>query len=294
MTSPAGCRVTALALGSLAVLGLLAGCGGVASDIGNDIGEAVADGFVCGLRNCTESSALNLDEISPRFTATQAAGDGTVQVSGSLGKSANLLTTVLMAPTERLSASVDGSPEVAMANPDGKRYDYTARLPATSAQPVVQVVFTRAGVRHVSQVTLPPAFTVLQPAGGAVLTRSGAALPVRLSLATVGTASATGVGPCTRADGSTFTATGTGLGAVSDAGTAGAYRLDPAAVDIALTATSRSLNNNDTNTPAVSRCELTVVWSLTAQGSTPATMNRHGTLIGTRTASHPLSYDARL
>ena len=195
MTSPASCRVTALALGPLAVLGLLAGCGGVASDIGNDIGEAVADGFVCGLRNCTESSALNLDEISPRFTATQAAGDATVQVSGSLGKSANLLTTVLMAPTERLSASVDGSPEVALANPDGKRYDYTARLPATSAQPVVQVVFTRAGVRHVSQVTLPPAFTVLQPASGAVLTRGGAALPVRLSLATVGTASATGVGP---------------------------------------------------------------------------------------------------
>lgn len=294
MTSCSSCRVTALGLLPLAILGGLAGCGGVANDIGNDIGQAVGEAVACGVRNCTESSTLNVDEISPRFTAKQAAGDSSVQISGSLGKSANLLTTVLMAPNERLTASVDGAPEVTMANPDGKRYDYTARLPAASAQPVVQVVFTRAGVRHVSQVTMPPAFTVLQPTGAAVLTRTGAALPVRLSLATASTASATAVGSCTRADGSSFTTTGTGLGAVGETGVAGGYRLEPAAVDEALTATSRSLNNNDTRTPAVARCELTVVWSARAEGSTPATMNQHGSLVGERSAAHPLSYDARL
>ena len=72
---------------------VLGGCGGVAS-IGEDIGNAIGDGVICGLRNCTESSKLNLDEISPRFTATQAAGDNAVVITGSLGKSANLLTTV--------------------------------------------------------------------------------------------------------------------------------------------------------------------------------------------------------
>ena len=47
---------------------LLAGCGGVSS-----IGEDIGNGIVCGLRNCTESAQLNLDEISPRFTATQTS-----------------------------------------------------------------------------------------------------------------------------------------------------------------------------------------------------------------------------
>lgn len=293
MTSSPSCRVTALGLMPLALLGALAGCGGVGSDVGNDIGQAVGDGVVCGVRNCTESSTLNLDEISPRFTASQAAGDSAVQVRGNLGKSANLLTTVLMAPNERLSASIDGSPEVTMDNPDGKRYDYTAQLPAASALPVVQVVFTRAGVRHVSQVTMPPAFTVLQPTGTPLMTRGGLALPVRLSLATVGTASATAVGSCTRADGSRFTTTGTALGVRADGVVGGGYRLEPATVDDALNAASRSQNNDDPRTSAVARCDLTIVWTSTALGSTPATMNRHGVLRGERSASHLLSYDAR-
>lgn len=290
MPSPRCCRVSAL---MLPVSLILSACGGIAS-VGEDIADAIVDGFVCGLRNCTESSTLNLDEISPRFTATQAAGDNTVQIDGSLGKSANLLTAVLMAPSERLTVSVDGSTEVPMANPDGQRLDYTARLAARSAQPVVQVVFTRAGVRHVSQVTLPVGFTVLQPVGVPQLSRTGAALPVRLSMATVGTASASAAGTCTRADGTSFKATGTGLNAQIEGSTAGAYRLEPATVDEVLNATSRSLNNNDTRTPAVSRCELTVTWTQSVQGSTPATMNRHGAMRGQRTASHPLSYDARL
>lgn len=65
MTSSPSCRVTALGLMPLALLGALAGCGGVGSDVGSDIGQAVGDGVVCGVRNCTESSTLNLDEISP-------------------------------------------------------------------------------------------------------------------------------------------------------------------------------------------------------------------------------------
>ncbi|RTL36425.1 MAG: hypothetical protein EKK53_23005 [Burkholderiales bacterium] len=290
MTTPSRCRVPALVL---LVSSLLGGCGGVAS-IGEDIGNAIGDGLICGLRNCTESSQLNLDEISPRFTATQAAGDNTVVISGSLGKSANLLTTVLMAPEESLQASVDGRADVRMSNPDGKRWDYTARLATSSTQPVVRVVFTRGGVRHVSEVTLPAAIAVLQPTGNPLLTRSGAALSVRLNQSTAATAFPTADGTCSRSDGSSFGLDGTSLVAQAEGNVLGGYRLDPAAVDASLTERSRSLNNNDTRTPAVTRCDMVVTWTQEVLGTTPATMNRHGVMRGRRTAAHALTYDARL
>lgn len=301
MTSPARRRAPALACLSGALSGTLsgalllglAGCGGVGS-AAEDVVNAVVDGLVCGLRNCTESSTLNVDEISPRFTATQADGDAAVTVSGSLGKSANVFTTVLMARDERLVVAVDGGADLAMSNPDGQRLDYTARVATRTAQPVVQVVFTRAGVRHVNQVTLPPAFSVLQPTGTPLLTRKGSPLAVRLSLATVGTAEASASGNCTRSDGTSFAAKGVSLGARAEASTAGAYRLEPAVVDDSLNSLSRSLNNNDTRTPAVSRCDLTVTWSRSVQGSIAPTMNGHGALVGQRTASHLLAYDAGL
>ena len=74
---------------------------------------------------------------------------------------------------------------------------------------------------------------------------------------------------------------------------AGGYRLEPSTVDMALNNASRSANNNDVNTPAVSKCELSVVWTRTALGSIAPTMNGHGTLRALREAAHPLSYDAR-
>lgn len=284
------CRVAApLTLITLA----LAGCGGIASGVGDAL-DAIGDGLVCGLRNCTESSTLNVDEISPRFSATQTTGDNRVVVDGFLGKSANVLTTVLMAPGERLSVSVDGGAEVTMSNPDGKRQDYTATLATTSTRPVVQLAFTRGGVRHVSQVTLPAPFTVLQPTGTPLLTRSGAALPVRLSLASVGDAAAVASGSCSRSDGSSFILKGTGLGARAESSVAGGYRLEPAVVDEALNTSSRSANNNDAKTAAVSRCELTVTWVQSARGSIAPTMNAHGSFTGERRAAHLLSYDARL
>lgn len=157
MTFSSCCRVTALM-----TLTTLAGCGGVANGVADTAG-ALADGVVCALRNCTESSTLNVDEISPRFGAAQAAGDNRVVVEGFLGKSANLLTTVLMAPDERLAVSVDGGPEVVMSNPDGKRQGYTASLAAASAQPVVQLVFIRAGVRQSARSRCPRASRCCSP-----------------------------------------------------------------------------------------------------------------------------------
>lgn len=267
----------------------LAGCGGVGRDIGEGIGNAVG----CAILNCTESSTLGVDEISPRFAATQTDASQTIVVEGSLGKSANLLTTVLIAPDERLSTSADGGNEVQMVNPDGKRLDYSTSLSSASAQPMVRVVFTRAGVRHVSEVTLPAAFSVLQPTGSPVLTRNSAALPVRLSLSTSGDAGAVASGSCSRVDGSSFSFKSQNLNAVAEASVAGGYRLNPAAVDAALNDASNKANNGSTTTAAVSQCQLTVAWTRTSRGSVAPTMNGHGALNGQRQATHPLTYDAR-
>lgn len=280
------CRVPATLL--LTLLGL-AGCGGVARDVGEDFGNAIG----CAILNCTESSTLGVDEISPRFAATQADASQTIVVEGSLGKSANLLTTVLLAPDERLSTSVDGGNEVQMVNPDGKRLDYSTSLPSASAQPMVRVVFTRAGVRHVSEVALPAAFSVLQPTGMPVLARTGAALPVRLSLSTSGDAGAIASGSCSRVDGSSFTFKGQNLNAVTETSVAGGYRLNPAAVDAALNDASTRANNGSTVTAVVSQCQLTIAWTRTNRGSLAPTMNAHGSLSGQRQATHPLNYDAR-
>lgn len=269
---------------ALLLLSLLAGCGGVA----NDVGQPLSDALSCSVRNCTESSTLNVDEISPRFTATQNNDERTLLVEGSLGKSANVFTTVLPASNERLSASVDGGGEVAMSNPDGKRLDYSASLAAASAQPVVRVIFTRAGVSHVSEVTMPAGFVLLQPAGSATLSRASADLAVRFSAMASTTAVANG--NCTRTDGSSFSVQNETLPATPESG---GYSLKGAAIDDALNLSSRSHNNNLTTTPLVSRCQLTVAWRRTAWGRIAPTLNSHGALGGYRQATHGLSYDAQ-
>jgi hypothetical protein len=278
-------RLTASLVASLAV----AGCGGIADDLAQPIRDTVS----CAVRICTESSTLNADEISPRFTATQTDGERTVVVDGFLGKSANFATTVMPAANERLSASADGGAEVTMTDADGKRLDYAANLSSVSAQPVVRVIFTRAGVRHVSEVTLPAAFTVLQPTGSPTLTRGAADLPVRLSLATTNTAGATAKGSCTRTDGSSFTVNGAGLGAFAETSVAGGYRLIAANIDEAMNSASRTANSGAAATPLVARCQLTVAWGQRASGTIAPTLNAHGELGGVRQATHPLSYDAQ-
>lgn len=271
----------------------LAGCGGVARDIAEDTVSEPLDALLCGLQNCTESSTLRVDEISPRFSATQTDGEQAVVIEGSLGKSANLFTTVLMAPNESLSASVDGGPEVALADPDGKRWRYTARLAATSAQPVVRIVFMRDGVRHVSEVTMPARFTVLQPTGAPALARGSADLAVRLSLATSNDALDAASGNCSRTDGSSFDVKKTDLRAVPQTSVAGGYRLQGAAVDEALNDASRSANSGAVTTPLVSRCQLTVAWQRKVWGTSAATLNSHTSVSAIRQATHPLSYDGQ-
>lgn len=290
MPLPGNRRLPAL-LGSMTLL-TLAGCG-AGSSIGEDIGNAIGGALTCGLRNCTESSTLRVDEIGPRFTASQQAGSNTVLIEGFMGKSANLFTTVLLGSNERLTASVDGSSESRLSNPDGQRLDYTLSLVSSSAQPQVTLVFTRDGTRHVSQVTLPAAFSVLQPTGTATLTRTGTPLAIRLSRALTDTVTLSADGRCTRSDNSAFDVKSESLGAKADASVPGAYTLEPLPTDSTLNAASVRANNNSTATSPVSHCELTLTWGTKVYGTVAATLNQHGTLAGERRATQTLIYDAR-
>lgn len=249
----------------------------------------------CTFRNCTESSTLRTDEISMRFTAEQGAGDSQVKVSGFVSKSANLLTTVLLQPTEKLSASVDGGAEMVLRNPDGKRLDYEASLPASTDEPLVSLVFTRDGVRHVSRALLPPRFTVAEPTGAPLLPRSAGSLTVKLAPAPKGVSSlgASIHGRCSRKDGSHFNVQHRNVSARADR-QAGVYFIDTLTLDADLNAVSQGANNNLPSTSLVSRCELNVTWTASNAGTPPATLNTHSIFSASRTAGHAIVYDAWL
>ena len=282
------CRVPALLL----FPALLAACGGGGT---GGTPEPLSDAVVCGLRNCTESATLRTDEISTRFVVKPAADQASVKIQGFLGKSANLTTTVLMAPGERLSASVDGGAETPLSNPDGKRMDYTATLPASSVQPRVTLVFLRDGIRHVNEVVLPPPFSVVQPTGTPTVARSAGNLLVRLGPDSAGANASPGAdGRCSRSDGSGFDVKDMLLSARNEPGTVGAYRISTLDLDLALNSASQGANNNNPNTPLVTRCDLTLTWLTASSGKTAATLNQYSVFSGNREATHTIVYDARL
>ena len=289
MRIPPNCRVPALLLAAPALV-MLSSCGG-----GGSVGEPLVNAYDCALRNCTESSTLNTDEISTRFDAEQSEGQSTVAVSGYLGKSANVFTALMLAPGEQLRSSVDGGAETAMSNTSGNRIDFESTLPTSAARPRVTVVFVRDGVRHVNEVVLPPAFTVVQPSGTPTLARTAGSLPVRLGPDVSGsTVGVTATGRCTRTDDSAFDVKQRALTPRQESGTPGAYRLDTLGLDQALNAESQSANNNNPNTPLVSRCDLTLTWYASVSGTTATTLNRHSLYNGYRKAGHAIVYDARL
>ncbi|MBI3346746.1 MAG: hypothetical protein HY020_05980 [Burkholderiales bacterium] len=286
MRIPFNCRVPAL----LMPIALLASCGG-----GGSTGADLADAYVCGLRNCTESSTLQTDELSTRFDAEQSEGQAAVTVNAYLGKSANVFTAVMLAPGEQLRASVEGGAETAMANTGMKRIDYEANLPTTAARPRVTVVFVRDGVRHVNEVMLPVAFRVVQPVGTPTLARTAGSLAVTLGPDVAGTpVGASASGRCSRTDGSVFDAKAIPLNPRQDSGVVGGFRVDTLPLDQSLNSASQSANNSNPATPLVARCELTVTWSTSATGSTASTLNRHSIYNGYRKAGHAIVYDARL
>ena len=240
------------AAGWLALTLPMAGCGGGGTV--DNIAVVIADAFVCSFGSCIESSTLRVDEISTHFTTEPVEGQANVQVTGYLGKSANVFTLLQLAPNEQLRASADGGAEVVLTNPSGDRMHYSTKLPVSTVRPRVTLVFVRDGVRHASEVVLPPVFSVVEPADKPTLARTAGSLLVRLSPMEAGSSASLSVtGRCSRTDASSFDTKGTLLNPRLESGAPGSYRVDTLALDQALNAESRSANQNDPNTPLVSR-----------------------------------------
>lgn len=274
----------------------LASCGGGGSGGPfGDVADSMSQALSCTVRNCTESSTLRTDEISMRFTAEQNAGESQVKVSGFVSKSANVFTTVLLQPAEKLSASIGGGAEMALRNPDGQRLDYEVSLPNSADEPQVLLAFTRDGVRHVSSAVMPPPFVVAEPAGTPLLARSAGSLTVKLSPApkASGSLGADISGRCSRKDGSSFDVQRRGLGARTGK-PGGVFSIDTLALDLDLNAASQGANNNLPGTSLVARCELAVTWTASNFGTAPATLNSHSSFSASRTAGHAIVYDAWL
>lgn len=285
------CRVPAFLLLPVA----LAACGGGGS-AANDVADSMSNALECTVRNCTEPSTLRADEISMRFTATQKAGDSNLTVSGFVSKSANVTTTVLLQPNESLSASVDGGRETPLRNPDGQRLDYEVSLPASSPQPEVWLIFKRDGVQHISGVVMPPAFSVVEPTGTPLLTRSAGNLTVKLAPAPTAqnSISASMQGSCTRKDGSTFEVKPHSSLTMQASPTAGYFRIDTVPLDKALNDAGLAANKFAIGTSLVSRCNLTLTWSAEVSGTSPKTLNHYSTFTASRQASNSIVYDSWL
>jgi hypothetical protein len=253
----------------------------------------VAQAINCSVLNCKESDTLQLSDIRTSFVVTQS--NGSVLVQAQLGQSANLLTRVRPSGTDRLTASL-GSQAQELLDTSGERLSYAASFTDAGEQPSVVVRFQRGSDSYGSAVTMPKPFSVLSPAAPVSLGRSSTALPVRLSLSSGPLATATMKLRCNRGDGTSFSGE-TDVGPVefdSAAPGGGVYRLSPGRLDAILNEYSKGLNGTSPNLSAVTSCELDLVWTQTINGTTASALSGYSVIQATRSASHKISYDARL
>ena len=278
--------ITALALASALVL--QTGCGGSPFV---DIEETVN----CAVTNCKDSELLQSDALSPH--AIVLGQDGLLNVSVSVGQSANLLTRIRLTGADRIYAQTD-SQRIELRDSDGRGSSYIGQLPSSQVQPSISIILERRGEQHVSSVTLPKSFSVLSPLGPVSLNRSAGKLMVQLGQEAGSSVDNRSNLRCKRADGSSFS------GGMSDGvslpflieNQAGApwVRINTLDLDLALNEHSRSLDKTTPNLSAVQSCEIDVSWRVYRMGSTASTLSRHTTVRGERAARQSIGYDARL
>ncbi len=264
---------------------ILSACGGGSAD--TDTAKEAGTVIVCAFRNCKDSTDVTLQDISTRFIVTQR--NGVVQVDAGLGQSANVLTVVRPSGNDQLSASANGQ-TVTLSDINGARMSYFAQIPDASAQPVVTVNFIRAGTAYPNTVTLPPVFSIVNPAGPVTLARSAGKLRVQFSRSMSGELSIAASMRCTRYDGSSFNEKDF-LQYQLDTD---AYRINTLDLDRQINARSIAANNNNANTALVSNCDLELTWSNYTIGTTSPGLNKYSYIRGQRSASHQVFYDARL
>ncbi|GGX39697.1 hypothetical protein [Undibacterium squillarum] len=265
---------------------ILSGCGG-GGNPGEDIGNAIGQGLVCGVLNCKESSDLALTDISTRFSVSQ--NNGVVQVDAGLGQSANVFTTVRPSGNDRITASGNGQSIVLSDNSGGMRTKYSGQFNDNSAQPVVTVSLQRGADNYPATVTIPSAFSITTPAAVSNLPRSAVKMRVQFSRAMPGYVYASMSVNCNRTDGSSFTDS-TDINHKLDPD---AYRIDTLDLDAVLNARSQAKNNNNPNTALVSTCTIDFTWTNYVTGTVSSSLNKYSEIRGLRSVTHRVNYDSR-
>lgn len=268
------------------LLGTACGGGGVAEDIVPN----PLEGFDCALLNCKESNTVSTDNVSPRFTITQA--NGKVHVDAWLSQSANVLTTLMPSPGDSLTASDGDAPPVKLRDESNDRMRWVTDFSNTSAQPRITVNFVRNGQAYPNVVTMPKPFSIVSPAGGLQIRRSTGQLDVKLASDNLQSVGLAVDANCTRSDRSNFASKGVGLNRQQDTTDASTFHISTLALDKALNDASVAANKNDPLTSPVANCSLTLNWTITVEGTVAPALNQHGWIVATRSVGLAASYDA--
>jgi len=285
-------RVSGLALSAL--LPLLSACGGggdplvagvAAAQAGSEIGEGIGNAINCIIQGCVESNTVSIDNVSTHFTITQT--NGVVRVDASLGKSANLFTTLMLSPGDSLSASDGDGPALPLKDVDGTRTRYAITFPDTGAQPRVTVNFQRGTDVYPNVVTMLAPFT-LSPLGPVALQHSAGGFDLQIQPASMPSPSGTATANCTRQNGNSLQTT-ISLVPLADIHVPGQYRITTQALDAGISAASQNQMPPD-NSPTAS-CKLSLVWSISTLGTVSSSLNRHGTIQATRSINQVVNYD---
>ena len=283
-------RVAALALSLL-----LSACGGGGSPLvatvsgvqaGNEIGEGIGDAVNCIIQGCIESNTVSIDNVSTHFTITQT--NGVVRVDASLGKSANLFTTLMLSPGDSLSASDGDGPALTLKDVDGTRTRYAATFPDSSAQPRITVNFQRGSDVYPNTVTMLSPFS-LSPQGPVSLLHSAGGFDLQIQPASMPSPSGTATASCVRQNGGSLQGS-FGVVPLPDDRVPGQYRVTTKTLDGSL----GTLNQNQMppDSSPISSCKLALVWTISAQGTVSSSLNRHGVIQATRSINQTLNYDA--
>ncbi len=273
----------------------LSACGGggdpllsgvAAAQAGQDIGEGIGDAVNCIIQGCVESNTVSIDNVSPHFTITQV--NGVVRVDASLGKSANVFTTLRLSPGDTLSASDGDGAALTLKDVDGTRTRYAITFADSSAQPRITVNFQRGSDVYPNTVTMLAPFT-LSPQGTVSLLHSSGGYDLQIQPASMPSPGGTANASCVRQNGSSLQGS-FGIVPLGDIHVPGQYRVTTKTLDGSLSTLSQNQMPSDTS--PISSCKLALVWTLSTQGTVSSSLNRHGTIQATRSANQTVNYDA--
>lgn len=267
----------------LATLALLASCGGSSGPDAEQLGAAIAEGFICAFTNCKPSAEVSTQDVVLVYRATHSGNQVTVDVHLN---QANRWAVLQLSPGDALTAEIGGRP-MELKGPTATSPYYSGSLDVSADTPLVKVSFHRAGQAYPSTVTLPQRFAMLSPGGPLQLNSRSADVDVVLQLPGTSRPALRSDATCTLDNGANSSlSTVPSFTLIEASPTTQRYRVTAAELGrVAATAVSTSANT-------VRNCEFRLTWAQTQTGSNPAGLSSDGTRVGESAVKLTLSYDA--